>query len=125
MAEMTTYENMQSMSGLRYRKIDYGPVPDDYFYLLGELESAGEIRIKHTNKKAQLISQTRLSGRIRDELLSSGEKQLLRKIYKKWKSARTDEIVKFTHKQIPYEFADYKGIIPYELILEENYDNIY
>jgi len=119
------YEQMVSMSGLRYRKIDYGPVPDDYFSLIEELDGGGEISVKHTNNKAQLISETRVGERISDDMLSSEEKKLMRKIYKKWKSASTKEIVKFTHRQIPYEFADYKGFIPYELILQEDHGNIY
>ena len=118
------YENLQSMSGLKYRKIDYGPVPDDYFYLIEELSGAGEIKIKETGK-AHLISKARLGNKISDSLLSADEKVLMRKIYRRWKEARTDDIVKFTHKQIPYEFADYKGIIPYELILQEDHENIY
>jgi len=119
------YDNMVSMSGLRYRKIDYGPVPNDYFSLIEELDGGGEISIRHTNNKAQLISETRVGERVSGDMLSFEEKKLMRKIYKKWELTNTKEIVKFTHRQIPYEFADYKGFIPYELILQEEYDNIY
>jgi len=118
------YNNLQSMSGLQYRKIDFGPVPDDYFYLLEELRGAGEISIEETNK-AHLIGETRLGERVLGDLLSNSEKSLMRKIYKHWEKAKTDEIVAFTHHQLPYEFADYKEIIPYELILQEDHENIY
>ena len=31
------YENLESMSNMQYRKITYGPVPDEYFRIIDEL----------------------------------------------------------------------------------------
>ena len=119
------YENLQSMSGLKYRKIDHGPVPDDYFYLLEEMTDSGELEIKELSGGAHMIKEGRFASRVSDNLLSFEEKKTIKKIYKKWRDAKTQEIVDFTHKQIPYRFANYKEIVPYELILQEDHGNIF
>ena len=35
------YEHLQSMSGMRYKKMQYGPVPNNYFALVDEAEHQG------------------------------------------------------------------------------------
>jgi uncharacterized phage-associated protein len=47
------YEHGQSMSGMQYRKIEYGPVPDAFFRALDELEDSGKINIERKNDKAR------------------------------------------------------------------------
>ena len=37
------YENLESMSGMQYRKIQYGPVADSYFRVIDELYENGQI----------------------------------------------------------------------------------
>ena len=113
------------MSQLEYRKIEHGPVPDYYFRLLEELEGDKKITINHTRSGAYLISQTRVGERVDDDLLSSEEKKLIKKITNKWKNKNTEEIVAFTHSQIPYTFVDKGEIIPYELITQEDPKHVY
>lgn len=113
------------MSGMSYRKIQYGPVPDTYFRAIDELFEAGQIEIKHTDDGAMLISET-ISGR-RGELskLNAEEKALIKNISKKWKNKRTQEIVAFTHAQLPYLVSHDNEIIPYEVITQENVEDLY
>lgn len=119
------YNTHESMSGLEYRKIEHGPVPDYYFRLLAELEGDHKISIEPKNN-ALLVSETRVGERVSDDLLSSEEKKLIKKIAKKWDDdTNTKEIVAFAHSQIPYTFVDKGEIIPYELITQEDPQHVY
>ncbi len=118
------YNYHESMSGLMYRKIEHGPVPDYYFRLLEELEGDGEIAIDPKNK-ALLISETRTGEKVGNDLLNKKEQKLIADIASKWKDKNTKEIVDFSHSQIPYTFTDKDSIIPYELITQEDPQHVY
>jgi len=119
------YENMESMSGMQYRRIKYGPVPDLYFRALDELEEEG--RIDRDNKKSDviLISENEASKKVGLKNLKKEEKGLIIKIAKKWEDRKTREIVNFTHNQLPYKVCSPDEIIPYELIIQEDPDYVY
>lgn len=119
------YEHLESMSGMAYRKIQYGPVPDLYFRAVDELFENGEVDIEKTKVGALLISQTRAGEREKLSDLSVQEKTLIKEISKKWENKRTQDIVNFTHNQMPYFLCRDNEIIPYELITQENPDNVY
>lgn len=119
------YENMKSMSGMQYRRIQYGPVPDLYFRALDELEEEG--RIDRDNKKSDaiLISENDGSKKMPIGKLKKGELALITKIAKKWQNKKTREIVNFTHNQLPYKVCSSDELIPYELIIQEDPEYVY
>ncbi len=119
------YKHMQSMSGMQYRKIQYGPVADAYFRLIDEMFDAGEIAIENTDKGAMMISATRAGKKEDGSKLSKEETALIAKIDTKWKEKKTEEIVSFTHKQMPYLFAEDNDIVSYEVFGQENPEDIY
>lgn len=120
------YTHLQSMSGMSYRKIQYGPVPDSYFRAIDELFEDGSIDIDTTTKDgAFLISQTRSGAREKLVELSTDENELIQNISMKWKDKRTQDIVKFTHDQLPYLICDDNEIIPYGLITQEDPEHVY
>lgn len=119
------YKHLQSMSGMQYRKISYGPVADSYFRLIDEMADKGEIAITHTEEGAMLISQTRSGSKVDLLALSSGEDALINQISEKWKGKKTNEIVDFTHKQLPYLYAKDNEIVSYGLFTQEDPDEIY
>jgi hypothetical protein len=57
--------------------------------------------------------------------LNTDEINLIRDICKKRKKANTQEIVNFTHKQLPWMMCQDKEIIPYEFITQEDPDHVY
>ena len=118
------YKHLESMSGMPYRKIEYGPVPDMYFRAIDELFEDGQINIDHKDG-AILISQTRNAQKDALAQLTAAEKKLIQNIAKKWKHNRTQEIVEFTHKQLPYMVCNDNEIIPYELITQEDPEYVY
>lgn len=118
------YNNLESMSGTQYLKRTHGPVPNEYFRAIEELEETGKITIDHKND-ALLVRIGK--GAQRDKLLSLNkeEKTLIKDISKKWASKLTREIVDFTHNQLPYRICAADEVIPYELITQEDPENVY
>ncbi len=119
------YNHLKSMSGMQYRKIQYGPVPDSYFRAIDELFENGMIKISPTEDGAILISQTRNGAKIALSEINKDEEKLIKNISDKWKSKNTQEIVAFTHNQLPYAICSDNEIIPYELITQENPGDVY
>ena len=112
------------MSGMQYLKRTYGPVPDPYFRAIEELEEEGKITIDH---KGDALLVRIGEGAQRKKLTSLGkeEKALIKEISKRWKDKRTQEIVDFTHNQLPYKLCASDEVIPYELITQEDPENVY
>lgn len=112
----------RSMSGLRYRKIEFGPVPDEYFRILQELEDNSlvnmDIEALQNGKYMCTITQTKVSEKIDLDLISTKEDKLIQNIWSNWKDANTDEIVNYTHLQNPYQKTEFGRIVSYDLIME-------
>lgn len=119
------YNRLESMSGMPYRKIQYGPVADTYFRLIDEMFDAGEISIEQTGNGAMLVSETRSGAKAGLSEISKEESKLIKDINEKWKGKRTADIVTFTHKQMPYMFAEDNDIVSYDIFTQENPDEIY
>lgn len=119
------YKKMESMSGMQYRRIQYGPVPDLYFRALDELEEEGRINRDNKNNDVILISENKGSQKQKLDKIKKEELELIKKISKKWQDKKTREIVSFTHGQLPYKLCLPDEIIPYELIIQEDPEYIY
>lgn len=119
------YTHLKSMSGMQYRKIQYGPVSDTYFRLIDEMTTNGEISIEQTENGAMRISETRGGAKIVLSKIDLDEMSLIKKIDNKWKGKKTAEIVKFAHGQMPYMFAEDNEIVSYEIFGQENPDEIF
>ncbi|MCU0653697.1 MAG: helix-turn-helix domain-containing protein [Candidatus Pacebacteria bacterium] len=119
------YKKLQSMSGMQYRKIQYGPVPDMYFRALDEMEDNGQIAIDRTADGPILISKNEGRSPDKNDQISEAELSLIKKISDKWKDKKTNEIVAFTHNQLPYKICEENEIIPYGLITQEDPDFVF
>ena len=119
------YYNLESMSGMQYRKIQYGPVTDAYFRIVDEMFDNGEINIEQTSEGAMLISQTRSGAKVSLSKINKEEEKLIKNIEDKWKGKKTAEIVDFTHKQLPYLYARDNEIVSYGLFTQEDPDEIF
>jgi ribosome biogenesis protein Tsr3 len=72
-----------------------------------------------------LISETRSGAKVPLTKIDKKEAQLIKDIETKWKGKKTAEIVDFTHRQMPYLFAQDNEIVSYPLFTQENPDEIY
>ena len=123
------YNNIKSMSGMSYRKIDYGPVPDMYFTILEEMIEDGkvELEIKKNESKegnAFLIKEAKGNENQKLNLLNKEEIKRIKYIAEKWKNKNTKDIVNWTHNQLPYSICKINEIIPYSIIIQEDEDKI-
>ena len=122
------YENLESMSGMEYRKMQFGPVPSDFFRAVEELEEEGSIKIKHERdgeKDMYVISEGRGSSKRPLDELSKEENILIDNVWDKWSDANTREIVDFTHNQLPYTLAFDGEVVSYPLITQVNPEDVY
>ena len=115
------YLNLESLTWLKYKKLDQWPVPDEFFRIVDELENKEAVSLS-LKWKAHLYSNI---SSVKTDRLILEEKSLLEKIAKKWKNANTKDIVDFTHKQFPWKICYDKEIIPYGLITQEDPHNVY
>ncbi len=124
------YDELKPMSGMKYRRDQYGPVPDQFFRITDNMVESGELdlelkEIPGRKRPAQLLS---VDSRVIDEpnqYLSQRELDVIEKVVQKWKDASVDEIVDFTHHQMPWQVTRPGEFIPYELITQEEPDNVY
>lgn len=117
------FEQLEPMSGVKYRRLAYGPVPDIFFSLTDDLLEQGKIRVEILDQGAQMISSN-----TRDEdfsNLSPRELASIKLICKLWKNKPTQDIVNFTHEQKPWKLCHDGEYIPYSLIIQEDPDRVY
>lgn len=122
------YNHGESMSGMQYRKIEYGPVPDAFFRALDELEVSGKITVlrkEDDGKEMILIGETESNKNEKISTISPEQISLMKAIGKKWKDKKTRDIVNFTHNQLPYTLCRPDEIIPYELITQEDPEMVF
>lgn len=115
------YEHLQPMSGLAYRRIAQGPVPDQFFRVVDELYESGAITIE--NKGTAFLIKANENAPTSH--LDDNEIKLIKSISKKWKDKNTQEIVDFTHEQLPWKICAPGELIPYELITQEEPENVF
>lgn len=115
------YKHLNPMSGLTYRRLPYGPVPDQYFRALDELVSDHQITV--SQGEAHLIKAIEKTPPTYG--LTKEEQTLIKDICKKWKGKNTKDIVDFTHDQLPWKLCKDNELIPYELIIQEDPEYVY
>lgn len=118
------YQHLESMTGAKYRRLQLGPVPNIYFAKVEELINEGVLNLEIKNG-SQMISLSRAGQMFKPSLLNTEEKNLIKKISLKWQGKRTEEIVKFTHEQLPYKICSPGEVIPYELITQQEPEYVY
>lgn len=118
------YNHLESMTGAKYRRLQLGPVPNIYFAKVEELITEGVLNLEIKNG-SQMISLSRAGQMFKPSLLSIEEKNLIKKVSFKWRGIRTEEIVKFTHEQLPYKICSPGEVIPYELITQQEPEYVY
>jgi len=118
------YDNLDSVSGLQYRRIAQGPVPDEFFRVIDEMYDTEEIDIK-VRGKAMMISLNEELDPVNNNLLSEAQDKRLREIAAQWKTANTQTIVDYTHSQLPWSYCGPSELIPYDAIIQEDPDHVY
>ena len=116
------FYHLEPMSGVKYRRMQYGPVADLFFSLTEDLYEGGEINIQPMGEALIISASTRNQS---NDRLNSQELKLIKEICSLWKTKRTKEIVNFTHEQKPWQMCRLGECIPYELIIQEDPKHVY
>ena len=124
------YEELKPMSGMKYRRDVFGPVPDQFFRTVDNMVDGGELYldVKPIPGRKSHVQALSLSKDLENEpnqFLSKREIDLIEKIVDKWSGANVDQIVDFTHNQLPWQVTRPNEFIPYELITQEEPDNVF
>lgn len=123
LADFTNFFNeLEPMSGVKYRRMEYGPVADIFFSLTEDLYEGGKINITPVDRALIVSSSTREEH---FNKLTTKELSLIKTICSKWKDKHTAEIVNFTHEQKPWKMCRDGEYIPYSLIIQEDPDHVY
>lgn len=117
------YRELEPMSGVKYRRMEYGPVADVFFSLTDDLYQTGKIDIKPVDRAQIICPSTREADNF--DRLSADELKLIQEICEQWKDRRTEEIVNFTHEQLPWKLCRDGEFIPYELIIQEDPEHVF
>ena len=113
-ADMVFYkENGISMSGLKYVHLPYGPVPDNFDFLLGKMaaDHIAHIEVYCINgyENHQVIPECEFS----DDMLSDAEIEVLERIYDKFKNFGSADISEYSHKEKGYSSTKPGEVISY------------
>ncbi|MEZ5004543.1 MAG: DUF4065 domain-containing protein [Chitinophagales bacterium] len=109
-----------SMSGIRYRAIDMGPVPNNFQSIFEYLANKDQFDIFYTKFPKGYIGEqfkARKDRPFNESLFSNSELEVLKMVANKFKSTKTQEIIEFSHleeawkknekekQEISYEYA--------------------
>ena len=117
------YNHLTPMSGMSYRRLPRGPVPDVYFRAIDEMVESGVIDIEPSGR-AFMISMVE-RGDAPHSKLSDNERDTIKILGEAWKDKQTQEIVDFTHEQLPWQICREGEVIPYGLITQEDPEKVY
>jgi transcriptional regulator with XRE-family HTH domain len=124
LADFTWYYNhLVPMSGMSYRRLPQGPVPDVFFRAIDELIEAGALHLEEKGR-AFMLSMSEKGDAPSNQLLA-GEKEMIQGIATSWQNKQTQEIVNFTHEQLPWQICREGEVIPYGLITQEDPVKVY
>jgi putative transcriptional regulator len=112
------YNFLKPISGFEYKRLAQGPVAIEFFQIIDFDQSV----LAEKSGDATMIS---LVEQPDDSVLNTEELALVKKVCAKWKKASTQEIVDFTHKQLPWKICKDREVIPYTLINNEEPENVY
>jgi transcriptional regulator with XRE-family HTH domain len=112
------YKTLKPISGFEYKRLANGPVAIEFFEAIDTSES-----LTAENKGGAILVS--LTEQPDESVFTKEELELIKAVCKKWKKAKTQEIVDFTHNQIPWAVCKDRETIPYELIHMEEPENIF
>lgn len=124
LADFTNFfKELEPMSGVKYRRLEYGPVPDVFFSMTDDLFEQGKINIEVLDRGAQMVS-LRTTDNDTSEL-NKDELNKIKEICELWKDKPTQELVNFTHEQKPWKMCRDGEYIPYSLIIQEDPSHVF
>lgn len=102
----------QSISGLQYRALNFGPVPDHYATIYDNVPNIGKRLVEAHDMVSTVLSCTSETSFGR---LSEVEKASIDEVIQKLKSFSVSEIIEASHQETGWKaYSDSRSLIPYE-----------
>ena len=118
-SDMVFYkENGISISGLKYKHLPYGPVPDNFDIILGKMAADHLAHIEVIYDGAYEKHQVVPECDVPEGVLSDSEVEMLNRIYEKFKSFDSVEISDYSHKEKGYNATKTGQIISYAYAMD-------
>lgn len=115
-----------SISGMRYKAIDMGPVPNNFQSLFEYLSNKGEIDIYTTEFSNGYTGEqfkARKDRPFKADLFSANELEILEKVAKVFKETSTNDIIELSHLEEAWKKNESKkSVISYEYAFELNHN---
>ena len=119
------YNHFDSISHVLYKCKEYGPLAEPFLEVVEDMYEKGELHIDVLEEGAQMFTLSKSFSKTSLNRLSDEEKKEIDMVCDKWKNANSKELVNFTHKQKPWMACRENEIIPYDLILQEDPNNVF
>lgn len=118
-SDMVFYkENGISISGLKYKHLPYGPVPDNFDIILGKMAADHLAHIEVIYDGAYEKHQVVPECDVPEGVLSDSEVEMLNRIYEKFKNFGSVEISDYSHKEKGYNATKTGQIISYAYAMD-------
>lgn len=121
--DFTNYEmSSNSITGFKYQKYTYGPIPFDFYPFLKGMKARGLIDLQEKQLAGGVATSTDIIPLTNPDLsvFSKEELSLLDSISKKYEFLSAGELEKIAKDEPPYIMTKYKEEIPYHLALYRN-----
>jgi len=115
-ADFNYYELYEEhLTGARYRKLPYGPVPQKLDTIINQMIEAGQLQRLKTNYYG--LQQTRYLPLIKANLaeLKASEKEVIDRVIEQMSDWSAAALSNYSHKDLPWEVTDEGKYINYEL----------
>lgn len=113
-----------SMSGMRYKAIPLGPVPNNFQSIFEYLSNKGEIDIEYIEFPNGNTGEKFIAKRDRPfkaDLFTKNELEVLEKVAAEFRDKSTDDIIRFSHLEEAWkENEKNKNVISYEYAFDLN-----
>ena len=105
----------EHLTGILYRKLPYGPVPQKLDSLIEKMLEAGQL--KRIKTEYHGYPQTRYIPMIKADLreMTAAEKDVIDRVIDRFSDWSAAAIIEYSHKDIPWKATDDGDIIDYEL----------
>jgi putative zinc finger/helix-turn-helix YgiT family protein len=111
-----------SVSGLRYRAIDMGPVPNNFQTIFEHIVNSGIVDIEYKTFQKGFVGEKFIGKKEREfnsELFSEKELEILDKVFTKFSEFSTTEIIEHSHLEKAWkENNESRSLISYDYAFE-------
>lgn len=120
--DFTNYEaTSKPLTGLKYQKYTYGPIPYNFYKVLEDMQERELIRLEEKKLPCGSIPVD-IVAKVKPDLsvFSKSEMNFLSAIAEKYKNLTAGELEKIAKEEPPYLMVNHKEEIPYHLAFYRN-----